>query len=102
MQDKQFKAVDCLICRARVGSRAERVTKAKGHSRGVSFCFGDPYGNRTHVSALRGPRLSLLTNGPCVSALNYYSTIKGCCQGVFAKKFVFFEKIFIFGENGGK
>lgn len=27
------------------------------------FC-GDPYGNRTHDSALRGPRLNRLTNGP--------------------------------------
>ncbi len=26
--------------------------------------FGDPYGNRTHDSALRGPRLNRLTNGP--------------------------------------
>ena len=28
--------------------------------------FGDPYGNRTHVFAVRGRCLSLLTNGPCV------------------------------------
>ena len=26
--------------------------------------FGDPYGNRTHDSALRGLRLNRLTNGP--------------------------------------
>ena len=26
--------------------------------------IGDPYGNRTHDSALRGPRLNRLTNGP--------------------------------------
>ena len=27
-------------------------------------CFGDPYGNRTHVTAVKGPCLNLLTNGP--------------------------------------
>ena len=26
--------------------------------------FGDPYGNRTHVTAVKGPCLNLLTNGP--------------------------------------
>ena len=61
----------------RVSSCAERIIKTKGHSQGVSFCFGDPYGNRTHASALRGPRLSRLTNGPfyCASILyhNYSS-----------------------------
>ena len=29
----------------------------------VSF-FGDPYGNRTHVTAVKGPCLNRLTNGP--------------------------------------
>ena len=28
------------------------------------YKFGDPYGNRTHDSALRGPRLNRLTKGP--------------------------------------
>ena len=28
------------------------------------FRFGDPYGNRTHVTAVKGPCLNLLTNGP--------------------------------------
>ena len=27
-------------------------------------CNGDPYGNRTHVTAVKGPCLNLLTNGP--------------------------------------
>ena len=26
--------------------------------------FGDPYGNRTHVTAVKGPCLNHLTNGP--------------------------------------
>ena len=29
----------------------------------LSF-FGDPYGNRTHVTAVKGPCLNRLTNGP--------------------------------------
>ena len=29
----------------------------------VSF-FGDPYGNRTHITAVKGRCLNLLTNGP--------------------------------------
>ena len=28
------------------------------------FYFGDPYGNRTHVTAVKGPCLNRLTNGP--------------------------------------
>ena len=28
------------------------------------FVFGDPYGNRTHVTAVKGPCLNRLTNGP--------------------------------------
>ena len=27
-------------------------------------CFGDPYGTRTHVTAVKGRCLNLLTNGP--------------------------------------
>ena len=30
------------------------------------FLFGDPYGNRTHIFAVRGRRLNRLTKGPCV------------------------------------
>ena len=40
--------------------------------------IGDPYGNRTHVFALRGRRLSRLTNGPYCKM--YYTTQKGFCQ----------------------
>ena len=39
----------------RVGSRAERVTKKRtGATSLLLFFFGDPYGNRTHVSSVRG------------------------------------------------
>ena len=33
---------------------------------------GDPYGNRTHVFAVRGRRLSRLTKGPCHMTLILY------------------------------
>ena len=33
------------------------------------FLFGDPYGNRTHVFAVRGRCLSRLTNGPFASVI---------------------------------
>ncbi len=39
--------------------------------RGASFC-GDPYGNRTHAFAVRGRRLSRLTNGPFLTTLLLY------------------------------
>ena len=29
-----------------------------------AFLFGDPYGNRTHVTAVKGRCLNRLTNGP--------------------------------------
>ena len=45
------------------------------------FFRGDPYGNRTHDSTLRGWRLSRLTNGP--SAVWYYNREGGICQGLF-------------------
>ena len=43
--------------------------KQKGHSFECPFRFvGDPYGNRTHVTAVKGPCLSRLTNGPSLVA----------------------------------
>ena len=37
-------------------------TKGKGFRKSGSL--GDPYGNRTHVTAVKGPCLNRLTNGP--------------------------------------
>ena len=50
-------------------SRRERQDKKKTRTvelrvSGNGICRGDPYGNRTHVFALRGRRLSRLTNRP--------------------------------------
>ena len=33
-----------------------------------AFFHGDPYGNRTHVTAVKGPCLNRLTNGPSLVA----------------------------------
>ena len=38
--------------------------KEKHRGCGVSLFLGDPYGNRTHIFAVRGRRLSRLTKGP--------------------------------------
>ena len=37
----------------------------------AAFFFGDPWGNRTPVSAVRGRCLSRLTNGPCIGKKQY-------------------------------
>ena len=34
--------------------------------------FGDPYGNRTHVTAVKGPCLNRLTNGPYLQNADIY------------------------------
>ena len=42
----------------RTGNKKERVALL------LSLFVGDPYGNRTHVTAVKGPCLNRLTNGP--------------------------------------
>ena len=39
-------------------------TAKKDTHRMVCVFFGDPYGNRTHVTAVKGRCLNRLTNGP--------------------------------------
>ena len=39
-------------------------TKKENHPYWGGFFFGDPYGNRTHVTAVKGRCLNRLTNGP--------------------------------------
>ena len=49
-----------IICR-----QANIIEKKKPPSEDDGFSFrGDPYGNRTHVSAVKGRCLDRLTNGP--------------------------------------
>ena len=38
--------------------------KEKSTTSNEVVLFGDPYGNRTHVTAVKGPCLNRLTNGP--------------------------------------
>ena len=59
------------IVRARVGSipRARRANNKKSTTfRGAFFIVGDAYGNRTHVTAVKGPCLNRLTNAPSMVA----------------------------------
>ena len=48
-----------------LGARAIPTGKQKEHHPNLDgVLFGDPYGNRTHVTAVKGPCLNRLTNGP--------------------------------------
>ena len=40
--------------------------KEKSTTSNEVVLFGDPYGNRTHVTAVKGPCLNRLTNGPYI------------------------------------
>ena len=51
--------------------KIEKETIVKFYNNCFFFLYGDPYGNRTHDSALRGPRLNRLTKGP----IKYLSNI---------------------------
>ena len=45
------------------------MIKANPSPNGNGFAFnlfGDPYGNRTHDTTVKGWCLNLLTNGPCI------------------------------------
>ena len=53
------------------------------------FTFGDPYGNRTHDSALRGLRLNRLTKGP----FNYLLSVAYFTGGSQDVKEKYLEKI---------
>ncbi len=44
----------------RTGHQGKKIRGAKSSS----YFLGDPYGNRTHVTAVKGPCLNRLTNGP--------------------------------------
>ena len=52
---------------------AEHKQKEIGTRKECLFLFaGDPYGNRTHVTAVKGPCLNRLTNGPkMVAAIGF-------------------------------
>ena len=46
-----------------VGGFGHTNGKKRSHPKGW-LLFGDPYGNRTHITAVKGRCLNLLTNGP--------------------------------------
>ena len=72
----------------------DKQTKEKHRKCGAFLLFGDPYGNRTHAFAVRGRRLSRLTNGPYFGQQQYYTTLFFKMQALFAKKLKFFKNIF--------
>ena len=71
-------AINIRICRLRrhrnlpFGSKSQQdslpISKKIPHRKVRNF-FGDPYGNRTHVTAVKGRCLNRLTNGPGSGAL---------------------------------
>ena len=55
----------CITHAVRISFRKERITqKIPFVIRQKGFFAGDPYGTRTHVTAVKGRCLNLLTNGP--------------------------------------
>ena len=50
------------------GAAPEASPKKKRTAKAVRFFFGDPYENRTRVTAVKGRCLNRLTNGPLVGA----------------------------------
>ena len=56
----------------------------------------DPYGNRTHHSAVKGRCLNRLTNGPYMRVtyhLMYFNILCESCQDFFTKYFEYFVNI---------
>ncbi len=51
------------VCSFTCGAENQKNQK---HHKDVSGFFGDPYGNRTHVPAVKGRCLDRLTNGPLI------------------------------------
>ena len=50
-------------CTCRASQNVSNKKKHPAFQQGAS-CLHDPYGNRTHVTAVKGPCLNRLTNGP--------------------------------------
>ena len=48
---------------------------------------GDPYGNRTHIFAVRGRRLDRLTKGPTFADFNIIAHLPEKCKGFLKKSF---------------
>ena len=65
---------------------SKKYAKTKKETQVMITCVfsGDPKGNRTPVSAVRGRRLDRLTIGPCCSVVDY-SIVICARQVVFSK-----------------
>ena len=72
-----------------------RGTKKCRHRNWCLHFFGDPWENRTPVSALRGPCLSRLTNGPFVSR-SIIITQRNSFVNTFFEKICRFFRIYIY------
>ena len=61
-----FKIIDLLYgATSQIRTEDPRITSAVLWPTELKWQFcGDPYGNRTHVSAVKGRCLNRLTNGP--------------------------------------
>ena len=53
LQDARLKAKNIILAASCGFDSTKQVTKKQGHYCVLAF-FGDPYGNRTHVSSVRG------------------------------------------------
>ena len=74
----------------------ESCIRKAGFGKPANHHCGDPYGNRTHIFAVRGRRLSRLTKGPW-SQRSYYITSNPKLQAFFEKNLFFiFYTIFLF------
>ena len=81
---KQPHRVVFLTQKALTGSiPAFMLTKTKSRYYAPAFVFGDPYGNRTHVFAVRGRCLSRLTNGPFHQRRTLYHTQTVLSRDIF-------------------
>ena len=63
MQAQRMSEGGQLFVKGSVGFDSRREQKKTDTQWCLSF-FGDPYGNRTHVTAVKGRCLNRLTNGP--------------------------------------
>ena len=86
----------CAVCelpRILRGCSFDHGAQKREHPQGMLSFFGDPWENRTPVSALRGPCLSRLTNGPDFQSPDYFIIIFSVCQ-YFSEKILNFLSSF--------
>ena len=60
---------NCVCIASSYEAHGSPITK--GTAKAVPFVFGDPWENRTPVTAVKGRCLSRLTNGPLVAGIGF-------------------------------